>query len=420
MISYRWPGFVCFFSAAVGFTAGCSKDSAGESTVSTTPTATSSDHSVTPDDSHMMPARPLNPGDWPQWRGPWGDNVAHQASQWTYDWPAEGPKQLWKAEIGIGFSSFAVANGKVFTMGHEADPPEQGDKLANDVVWRLDANNGHVDWSFKYPAKIVANLHEGGPAATPTVDANRVYTVSKDGQVYCLDATSGAKIWKAELTPLTGVDMPGWGFSSSVRISGNLAILDAGRTVAFDKETGELIWKTDKYKPGYGTPTLFNALNQSLVAVLNNDFLLVLRTKDGSEVAKNQMEHKLRYQCRHADRVSQGRRRDNFHLHRLRQRLRAFSASRGQERAGESVRRKEACDPHAWPPRRCQRWRRLRFRWAKLCWIAVQCDGDRLHVWQNALEEARLRLRYVDDRRQPLDHPWRREGKLGIAECHAK
>jgi outer membrane protein assembly factor BamB len=236
----------------------------------------------------MKPARPIKAGDWPMWRGPWGDDVSHQASDWSYSWPADGPKKLWTAEIGIGFSSFAVSEGRVYTMGHEPNPPEKEGKneLSNDIVWCLDATTGRVVWKHPYPAKLVANQHEGGPAATPTVDFNRVYTLSKDGQLFCLDAGTGDVVWKVELTPLLGVEMPGWGFSCSPRVSGDQLIVEAGRTIALEKATGKLIWKTEKYQPGYGSPTLFNALNESLVAVLNNDFLLVLRTYDGSEVAK--------------------------------------------------------------------------------------------------------------------------------------
>jgi outer membrane protein assembly factor BamB len=289
MVAKRTACLLCTFAAIAISASGCSKSSdSGLNESSATPTSSNTEHAVTPDDSHMMPARPIQPGDWPIWRGPWGDDVAHQASQWTYDWPPEGPKKLWTADIGIGFSSFAVSGGRVYTMGHESEPHEQGDKLANDVVWCLDANTGQVVWKWRYPAKLVANLHEGGPAATPTVDFNRVYTLSKDGQLFCLDAAKGDMIWKVGLMALTGVDMPGWGFSCSPRVSGEKLILDAGRTIALDKATGELLWKTDKYPPGYGSPTLFNALNESLVAVLNNQLLMVLRTKDGSEVAKTE------------------------------------------------------------------------------------------------------------------------------------
>ncbi len=297
-------GCLLFIFAATAISAsGCSKSSdSGSNESSATPTSSRTEHAATPDDSHMLPARPIQPGDWPMWRGPWGDDVAHQASPWTYDWPPEGPKKLWTAELGTGFSSFAVSNGRVYTMGHESykrpdaktsedstpntPEKEREAELGDDVVWCLAAKTGDVVWKLPYPAKLVANLHEGGPAATPTVDFNRVYTLSKDGQLFCLDAAKGDVIWKVELTPLTGVEMPGWGFSCSPRVSGEKLILDAGRTIALDKATGKLLWKTDKYPPGYGSPTLFNALNESLVAVLNNQLLMVLRTDDGGEVAK--------------------------------------------------------------------------------------------------------------------------------------
>ncbi|MCL2641852.1 MAG: hypothetical protein FWD53_13460, partial [Phycisphaerales bacterium] len=54
--------------------------------------------------------------DWPQWRGANRDGVSNERG-WLTQWPPEGPKQLWEATVDRGMSSFAVANGKVYTQG---------------------------------------------------------------------------------------------------------------------------------------------------------------------------------------------------------------------------------------------------------------------------------------------------------------
>ena len=45
--------------------------------------------------------------DWPNFRGPDHNGISKETG-WSTTWPAEGPKQLWKAKVGTGFASFAV------------------------------------------------------------------------------------------------------------------------------------------------------------------------------------------------------------------------------------------------------------------------------------------------------------------------
>src|SRR5262249_28830095 len=59
--------------------------------------------------------RAAKPGEWPQWRGPNRDGVSSETGVLT-NWPKEGPKVLWKAKASVGFSSFAVAGGRGFTL----------------------------------------------------------------------------------------------------------------------------------------------------------------------------------------------------------------------------------------------------------------------------------------------------------------
>jgi outer membrane protein assembly factor BamB len=216
------------------------------------------------------------PGDWPKWRGRAGDGIVRD-NVWQSQWPSTGPKQIWSAEVGTGFSSTSVVAGRLYTMGH-AD--------GNDTVWCLNAETGDVLWKHVYPCKLVDNLHAGGPACTPTVLEDRVYTLSKEGHLFCFDRLTGEVHWKQELQPLLEMKMPEWGFSCSPLPWQKWLIIEAGRTVAIDWESGELAWKTDVYRSGYGSPTLFTPAGEDLLAVLNNDYLLVVRAADGSEVDK--------------------------------------------------------------------------------------------------------------------------------------
>ncbi|HWA99909.1 MAG TPA: PQQ-binding-like beta-propeller repeat protein [Pirellulales bacterium] len=224
-------------------------------------------------------ARPQSGGadDWPHWRGPHDDGISREAN-WSSDWPTTGPTVAWRANVGTGFSSIAVANGRAYTAGHRA---------GNDTIYCFDAERGTVLWEHTYPAALVDNLHEGGPAATPTVDSQRLYTLSKDGQLFCLATSDGKVIWQQNVGQLAGVEMPTWGFSSSVFIADGKAIVDAGRTLALDQLTGKLAWQTQIYSPGYGTAAPCTFDGADCVAVLNNDELIVVRVSDGAPIASH-------------------------------------------------------------------------------------------------------------------------------------
>ena len=113
---------------------------------------------------------------WLQWMGNAHDGVSRE-SGWSVDWPDSGLPLAWQREIGIGFSSVSIADGRLLTMGH-ADGKE--------TVYCLNQQTGETIWTHSYPCQLVDNLYEGGPGSTPTIDGDRVYTLGKEGQLHLL------------------------------------------------------------------------------------------------------------------------------------------------------------------------------------------------------------------------------------------
>jgi outer membrane protein assembly factor BamB len=183
--------------------------------------------------------------DWPNFRGPNHNGISSETG-WTAQWPVEGPRQLWKASVGTGFSSIAVAQGRAYTVGNRADI---------DTIYCFDAETGSNVWQYSYPAALDPKMHEGGPSATPTVDGGRVYAVSKQGLVFCFDAAQGALQWSNNVAAKVGAGTPMWGFAGSVLVQDNLLILDmGGGGAAVDKSTGQVVWSSAKEAGGYATP----------------------------------------------------------------------------------------------------------------------------------------------------------------------
>jgi outer membrane protein assembly factor BamB len=214
--------------------------------------------------------------DWPNWRGPRHDGISREALP-----KADFSKIAWRAKIGVGFSSMAVADGRVFALGCT------GKRRGNEETFTcLDAATGKKIWSDTYPAALVDYLHEGGPCASPTVDGKRVYGYSKSGRLACYNVADGEKYWTADLMAKAGLPKPPeWGFAGSPLILGNRVIVEATFTCALDKATGKEIWRSKKYKPAYGSPIAFQYKNKIYLATLKTDGLVILDAQTGKTVA---------------------------------------------------------------------------------------------------------------------------------------
>ena len=236
--------------------------------------------------------------DWPQWRGPNNDGISNETG-WSTQWGEGGPKQLFKLNVGIGCSSVAVSKGRLYTMGNTNN---------TDTVWCIDAATGKEVWKQSYPCPLDPNMFEGGPGATPTVDGDRVYTLSRSGDLHCLDAASGKVVWRKHLVNDLGGKPPKWGYAGSPLVLGKWVIVDAGApgaaTVAFDKATGGIVWKNGDEEAAYSSPLAFESGGKKYLAVFDA-FGLVIREADGGNTAAKQ-EWKTNYDINAATPIVSG------------------------------------------------------------------------------------------------------------------
>lgn len=179
--------------------------------------------------------------DWPQWRGPLRDGRSIEIGL-LKQWPEKGPAVVWQvAHVGEGYSSLAVKGGQLFT---------QGNIDGQGYVLCLKAEDGSVVWKTHPPKEDSQYKHQKGNGArgTPTLDDDRVYAIGGGGDVTCLKAESGDVIWSTHLVSDLGGSRPGWGFSESPLIDGNLVIVTPGGSegcvAALDKLTGKVVWRS--------------------------------------------------------------------------------------------------------------------------------------------------------------------------------
>lgn len=216
-----------------------------------------------------------NADDWPNWRGPDYNGISSE-TDWQADWPDADPELIWEAEVGIGFATVSVADGRVFTTGNEND---------EDTIWCLDALTGEVKWKRSYDEPLDPKYYEGGTSATPTVDGDVVYSLSRRGKLFALDVKSGEALWDTDVRESTKSALPDWGFAGSPFVHEQLLVLNVGGSgLALDKATGKQVWFSDAGKAGYSTPYPYEVNGEQLAVFSSARDWVARKLSDGSEV----------------------------------------------------------------------------------------------------------------------------------------
>lgn len=243
----------------------------------------------------LLVNRPARAEDWPCWRGPAHNGISRE-KEWLDRWPAGGPTVAWKAAVGTGFSTVAVAGGRLYTLGNRDN---------TDAVICLDAVTGRKLWSHSYAAALDDKLFDGGPTATPAVAEGRVYTLSRQGDLFCFDATDGKVIWSKNLAQDGELRVPGWGFSGSPLLHENLLLLnlrDGG--LALDRRTGETVWTSANQEAGYSSPVPFQRDGVWYAVVSSADAYTAVNLATGKELWR--MRWLTRYGLNAADPLLKG------------------------------------------------------------------------------------------------------------------
>ena len=212
----------------------------------------------------------LAQNDWTEWRGPDRNGISRETVE-----VAGAPKIAWKADVGVGFSSFVVAGGRAYTIGW-ADDQEH--------VYALDVENGTAVWKHSFPSDLGDKFFEGGPCSTPTLDGDRLYVLGRWGELFRFDAATGRLAWSKNLQKETRVRIPDWGFSGAPRVYGDLLILTMGEAgLAVEKESGQIVWRSADQDAGYSTPLPFKDGAVERLLVSSGKAWIAVDPKTGQE-----------------------------------------------------------------------------------------------------------------------------------------
>jgi outer membrane protein assembly factor BamB len=186
---------------------------------------------------------------WPGYRGEDRTGVYHGTIRTSLD----GVTSIWKKKIGGGRASFAIADGRAFTI-------EQRQK--DEVVAAYDVMSGKELWTSSWPERFSQWMGGGeGPRATPTWADGDVFSLGAAGELRAFEAATGKVIWRTNILEDVKAKNLTWGMAASPLVVGDSVIVlpggAAGKSMAaYDRHTGKHLWTALDDHAAYASPML--------------------------------------------------------------------------------------------------------------------------------------------------------------------
>ena len=201
---------------------------------------------------------------------------------------------LWTATIGdvpeAGYSSATVVGDRIYITGNLD---------GGSMVFCLNTTDGKELWTYRN-GKAWGEMFVG-TRSTPLADDGFLYDESPHGELVCLEAATGKRIWSRN--PLTDYATPNtlYGRSGSLRTEGEKLFTqlggEKGSILCLNKKTGETLWlgESTGNVAGYGSPILFDHDGIPMIAAMDAKGLF----------AANRQTGKLLFHVRHPARLDE-------------------------------------------------------------------------------------------------------------------
>jgi hypothetical protein len=232
--------------------------------------------------------------EWTQWRGPARDGSVSEKNA-PAAWP-ESLKQSWRVDVGEGYSSPVVAEGRVFVHGRR-DPEE--------IVVGINLADGKVLWQQKYQANFQKNQYAvqmaKGPNSTPLVAGNRLYTLGVTGVLNAWDTATGKQLWTRDFSKTIDTSKLFCGTASSpLVVDGRLVVqvgsdVHGGQVHALNPATGATEWEWRGLGPGYASPVVIDIGGTQQIVSMTEGSIVGLDGKTGNGGVSRRMAREHRH-----------------------------------------------------------------------------------------------------------------------------
>ncbi len=223
-------------------------------------------------------AQETKPESWNQFRGANRNGIATEPINLD-QFPANGPKLLWKKKIGAGFSELTISEDKLYTMISDKTDSITG----SEYIAAFDAKTGNELWRTKVDSCFFDTFGDG-PRSTPVIGDNNIYGLSSYGKLTACSKKDGKLLWQVDFMAKYKSAKPQWAFSSSPVLIDNNLIVEVGGTekrafMSFDKNTGDELWNNGAGIPTYSSPAIATIDNVKNIIFANGRQLHSLNTQ---------------------------------------------------------------------------------------------------------------------------------------------
>lgn len=225
---------------------------------------------------------------WHQYLGPNLDSTSIETGLLD-EWPADGPREVWRIDVGPGYGGAAVHNGEAIIIDRR-----HGEA---DILRVLDVKTGNEKWRYEYEA--VGRVGHEGSRCTPSVTETHIFTTGQMGDLYAFDRKTKKVAWSVNLLEKypddDGNDRQGWGYGMNPLLVGDTIIAASYASehpglIAFDQSSGEVVWESEAFGGSsmYSSPLLRTIAGVEGIAVRNVKELFFIDPKTGKTLFKHQ------------------------------------------------------------------------------------------------------------------------------------